>query len=101
MVSSAEQIVDTIRFTWLRSVYSMLAPELASFDGALHDQRRADYCRLDAQHMVGAVARVRKAVQHNISQLRQRFPEQVQLVEAQAARTRGHLPAARTDRPRH
>ena len=88
----AEQTVDTIRFTWLRSVYSMLAPELASFDGALHDRRRADYCRLDVQHMVGAAARVRRSVQHTISLLRQRFPEQVQLVEAQAARTRGHLP---------
>jgi hypothetical protein len=90
---NAEQLVDTIRFTWLRSVYSMLAPELASFDGSLHDQRRADYCKLDAQHMVGAAARVRRAVQQNISTLRQRFPEQVQLVEAQAARTRGHLPS--------
>ncbi|HUP75959.1 MAG TPA: AAA domain-containing protein [Acidimicrobiales bacterium] len=89
----AEQLVDTIRFTWLRSVYSMLAPELASFDGALHDRRRDDYCRLDAQHMAGAAARVRKSVQHNISLLRQSFPEQVQLVEAQAARTRGHLPS--------
>jgi hypothetical protein len=88
-----EQLVDTIRFTWLRSVYSMLAPELASFDGALHDRRRADYCDLDARHMAGAVGRVRRSVQQNISSLRQKFPEQVQLVEAQAARTRGHLPS--------
>ena len=88
----AEQTVDTIRFTWLRSVYSMLAPEIASFDGALHDRHRADYCRLDTQHMADAAPRVRRAVQHNISSLRQKFPDQVQLVEAQAARTRGHLP---------
>ncbi|TML14226.1 MAG: hypothetical protein E6G39_08720 [Actinobacteria bacterium] len=88
----AEQTVETIRFTWLRSVHSMLAPELASFDGALHDQRRADYCRLDAQHIIDAAPRVRRAVQQNISLLRQKFPEQVQLIEAQAARTRGHLP---------
>lgn len=88
----ADRTVDTIRFTWLRSVYSMLAPELASFDGALHDRRRAEFCELDAQQIATAATRVRQSLRDDISTLRQRFPEQVQLVEAQAARTRGHLP---------
>jgi hypothetical protein len=88
----ADRTVDTIRFTWLRSVYGLLAPELASFDGALHDRRRSEYCALDALHMTGAAARVRRAVHDGIATLRRHYPEQVQLVEAQAARSRGHLP---------
>lgn len=88
----ADRTIDTIRFTWLRSVYAMFAPELASFDAAFHDRRRAEYCRLDAQHMAGAAARVRRAVHDDVAALRARYAEQVQLVEAQAARSRGHLP---------
>ena len=88
---SPDQAIDAARFCWLRSIYSAFAPEVMAFDVEAHDDRCADYRRLDHMQQELNVARAREAVQSNIAALRYRHPDQMALIEREAARDRGHM----------
>lgn len=67
-------------------------PRIGAFDGALHHQNVDDFRRLDTRHIAGTAARVKRACAERLTRARDEFRDQSLLVEAQAARQRGHKP---------
>jgi very-short-patch-repair endonuclease len=87
--------VAALEHAWLASIYDQVAladPRIGAFDGQLHHQTAADFRRLDATHIAATPARVKRACAERLTRTRDQFPDQSTLVEAQAARQRGHKP---------
>jgi very-short-patch-repair endonuclease len=89
----AAQAALCLRYAWHLSIYDAVGPAaLGSFDGAVHSEREQQFQQLDREHLQTTVDRVRRAVAERITDIRNRFPDQSQLIENQASRKRGHLP---------
>jgi very-short-patch-repair endonuclease len=87
--------VAALEHAWLASIYEHVAladPRIGAFDGHLHHQNAEDFRRLDATHIAATPARVKRACAEQLTRVRDQFPDQSTLVEAQAARQRGHKP---------
>ena len=81
-----------------KSIYDRLAPRdprIASFDGALHERRVAEFRHLDEEHRDTTAARVLRAAAELAVATRDGHPDENRLVQAQAGRKRGHLPLRR------
>lgn len=87
--------VAALEHAWLASIYDQVAltdPRIGAFDGQLHHHNAEDFRRLDATHIAATPARVKRACAERLTRTRDQFPNQSILVEAQAARQRGHKP---------
>jgi very-short-patch-repair endonuclease len=87
--------VAALEHAWLASIYDQVAladPRIGAFDGQLHHQNADDFRRLDATHIAATPARVKRACAERLTRTRDQFTNQSILVEAQAARQRGHKP---------
>jgi hypothetical protein len=88
-----DQAALCLRYAWYLSIYDAVGPAaLGGFDGAVHAERAQQFQRLDREHLDTTVGRVRRAVAERITDIRNRYPDQSQLIENQASRKRGHLP---------
>ncbi|HSS32388.1 MAG TPA: DUF4011 domain-containing protein [Solirubrobacterales bacterium] len=82
---------------WWQSLadHLMMLPSadgLATFRGGLHQQLADEFRELDCRHIEAAAQHVKRAAAEGAVAAQDRFPEQAQLVRAQAQRKRGHLP---------
>ena len=87
--------VAALEHAWLSSIYDQVAladPRIGAFDGQLHHQNSEDFRRLDAIHIAATPTRVKRACAEQLTRVRDQYPDQSTLVEAQAARQRGHKP---------
>lgn len=85
----------TFEVCWHRSILEKTAFDdqvIANFSGTLHDTTADTYRRADTQHISQAAQRVRRAAAERLVRTRDECDEQSALVQAQAARKRGHLP---------
>lgn len=95
LLSESEAELDRLRW---RSIVDQLmlspdvAPALAAFRGDRHDQTVTSFRDLDRAHVRSAAQRVRRAAAEAAVRSQDTFPEEAQLVRAQAKRQRGHLP---------
>lgn len=90
-----DQLVGAFELAWLESLRTELTardPRLASFDGDLQRQRVEEFRRTDEKHQQLTPLRVRRAVAEHAVEVLDSFPDQYDLVRAQANRKRGHLP---------
>jgi hypothetical protein len=95
LLPAAETELDRLR--WQSIVDHLMlspdiAPALASFRGERHDQAISLFRQLDRAHVRSAVQRVRRTAAEAAVRSQDTFPEETQLVRAQAKRKRGHLP---------
>jgi very-short-patch-repair endonuclease len=87
--------VAALEFCWHKSVLDRVGFDdrvVANFEGRLQDNNAATFREADTEHIGAAARRIRRAVAENLIAVRERYPAQGQLVQAQAARKRGHLP---------
>jgi very-short-patch-repair endonuclease len=87
--------VAALDICWYRSLLDRFGFEdraIANFDGGLHDNNASTFRDADTDHIEQAAVRVRRAAAERLIAARDDHPEQGALVEAQAARKRGHLP---------
>ncbi len=80
---------------WYRSILDKVGfgdQVIANFQASLHDNNVSTFRKADTMHIGTASVRVRRAVAERLIAARDAYPEQGQLVQAQAARKRGHLP---------
>jgi very-short-patch-repair endonuclease len=92
---SAEICVAALEHVWLASIYDQVTladPRIGALDGQLHHQNAEDFRRLDATHIAATPMRVKRACAEQLTRVQDQFPDQSTLVEAQAARQRGHKP---------
>jgi Protein of unknown function (DUF4011)/REase_MTES_1575/AAA domain/HIRAN domain len=95
LLSTAEVELDRLRW---RSIVDQLmlspdiAPALAAFRGERHDQAIAAFRELDRAHVRSSAQRVRRTAAEAAVRCQDTFPDEAQLVRAQAKRKRGHLP---------
>lgn len=86
------------RYAWLASCLDgacQADPELRGFRGVTHASYVDEFARLDRERLTLAAARVRRAhAEHAIRAMNQ-HPEQEQLIRAEAAKSRRHLPLRR------
>jgi very-short-patch-repair endonuclease len=93
---AADQAALCLRYAWHLSIYDAVGPAvLGGFDGAVHRERQRQFRDLDHRHEATTVERVRRAVAERVTDVRNRFADQSQLIENQASRKRGHLPLRR------
>ncbi len=95
LLSVAEAELDRLR--WQSVVDQLMlspviAPALASFRGERHDQAIATFRDLDRAHVRSSAQQVRRTAAEAAVRSQDTFPEEAQLVRAQAKRKRGHLP---------
>lgn len=83
------------RYAWLASCLDAACqadPELRGFRGVTHASYVGEFARLDRERLTLAAARVRRAhAEHAIRAMNQ-HPEQEQLIRAEVAKSRQHLP---------
>lgn len=82
---------------WWQSLvdHLMLLPasdELSAFRGERHDQVLQEFRDLDRQHVTATAGRIRRIAAETAIEAQNKFPDQAQLVKAQAKRKRGHMP---------
>nr|MCU0256520.1 AAA domain-containing protein [Vicinamibacterales bacterium] len=87
---------DTLlRRVWLQSCLDevhLQEPTIASFNGRYHDGLVADFVALDRRRLEVAVARVRRAHAERVVEVRDRCPDQSDLVAREAQKKARHLP---------
>ena len=86
----AEQAADTIRFTWLRSIYSVLANEFAAIDASENDNRRHRFCDLDRALEADAARRIHAMATPDLAAMRQQHADQLRALESQSGLSWGH-----------
>ncbi len=89
-----ELAAATFETCWYRSILDRIGfddPVIAHFDAALHDAHASDFRTTDSSHIRESSTRVSNAVTHRLAAVAAAYPEQSQIVAAQAARKRGHL----------
>lgn len=85
----------TFEMCWYQSILERLSfddPVIATFDGTLLNHHADTFRKTDNQHIDQAAVRVRRAAAERLVQARDQHNDQNTLVQAQAARKRGHLP---------
>lgn len=85
----------TFELCWYRSILEKAGfddPVIANFDGTLHDTTADTFRSADTRHINQAAQRVRRAAAERLVRTRDEQDDQSALVQAQAARKRGHLP---------
>jgi very-short-patch-repair endonuclease/DNA polymerase III delta prime subunit len=91
----ATSAVATLEVCWYRSILERAGfddPAIANFNGRLHDTNAETFRTADTQHISQATLRVRRAAAEWLVTTRDTCDDQSALVQAQAARKRGHLP---------
>jgi hypothetical protein len=88
---------DELRRVWWMSVADHLmglpaADELVAFRGDLHARKAEEFKDVDKEHVSATAGQVQRLAAQKAVAAMDRFPEQAQLVRAQAKRKRGHLP---------
>ena len=90
-----DDAVAAVRWAWLMSIYERVAatdPQVGAFDGKALHEIESEFQTSDAQHLRDAVPRIRRDVAERITQLRDQFPAESDVVEHQARLKRKHLP---------
>jgi very-short-patch-repair endonuclease len=80
---------------WYRSILDRAGFDdqvIANFEASLQDNNVSTFRKADTAHIDTAAVRVRRAAAEKLIAARDAYPDQGQLVQAQAARKRGHLP---------
>jgi very-short-patch-repair endonuclease len=92
---STSQALECLRFVWLSSILesvSLADTRIGAFDGTARTRTVAEFRTADVRHIATAPTRIQRAVAEHITAARDAYPKESQLVAAQAARKRGHLP---------
>jgi hypothetical protein len=87
--------VAILQTCWYRSILDRAGFDdqvIATFDPNLHDITAGEFRTADTDHIEQTVARVRRAAAERLVRARDEHGDQGTLVQAQAARRRGHLP---------
>jgi very-short-patch-repair endonuclease len=85
-------------YSWFASTLdaaSQQDPDVRGFKGAIHNRRVDEFSRLDEEHIAIAAARVRRAHAERAVATMNAHPDQEQLVRAEAAKIKRHLPLRR------
>lgn len=94
----AEDVPTVFDYVVARNIYDQIAaldPRIAGFDGALQTRYANDFRDRDIRHRDTTASRVRRAAAELAVETRDKFPDENDLVRAQAGRKRGHLPLRR------
>ncbi len=92
---TVDQALACLEHVWLMSILeavSMADPLVGAFDGTAHSRTIAEYQRADLYHIEKAALRVRRAVGEHMTQVRDKWPKESDVIEHQARLKRGHLP---------
>ena len=87
--------VDVLNTCWYRSILDRTGfddQDIATFQGTLQDSTASAFRDADTEHITHTVERVRRAAAEWLVSARDNHEDQSSLVQAQAARKRGHLP---------
>jgi very-short-patch-repair endonuclease len=90
-----ELAVAVLRYCWYVSILDRVGFDdraVASFDGALLGGAVETFRATDTAHIGQTAARVRRAAAERLTEVRDEFPTEGRLVEAQVARKTRHLP---------
>jgi very-short-patch-repair endonuclease len=92
---SVDQALGCVRYVWLSSILetvSLADVHVGAFDGPAHSRAVEEYRATDARHIASTPIRIRRAVAEHITAARDAYPKESQLVAAEAAKKRRHLP---------
>lgn len=94
LASKAREELDRLRWRSIADHLAALpaADVLAAFRGELHAQVAAEFREMDRDHVEITARRVQRGAAEAAVAAQDKFPDQAQLVKAQAARKRGHMP---------
>ena len=89
-----DQLVSRFDHAWLSAIRTHILatePAVGAFDAQMHSRRVGEFLRADEQHLATTPARVRRAVAERAYALRNAYPKQSDVIEAEARKRRGHL----------
>jgi len=89
----AEAARRCLRYVWLSSVFDELRsehPEIARFNGDAHRATVEAFRRADADHIESAPQRIRRLVAERVTEARNRYPQEAELLAHQARLKRRH-----------
>ena len=90
-----DRALESLEYVWLMSIIeavSLSNPLIGAFDGTAHSRTVTEFQRADKEHIKSASIRVRRAVSERITEVRDSFPRESEVIERQARLKRNHVP---------
>jgi very-short-patch-repair endonuclease len=95
---TAERAVECLEHLWLTSIYEEIClrdPRIGAFDADLHSSVVDEFRRTDNNHVDSAASRVLRSVAEQVTEARNDYPKESDLIQHQAQLKRRHLPVRR------
>jgi very-short-patch-repair endonuclease len=92
---TVDQALECLEYVWLNSILetvSMTDPRVGTFDGEALRRTVNRFRHADAQHIETAPVRIHRAVAERVTQVRDAYPRESEVIEHQARLKRKHMP---------